>query len=352
MMEKIPLFSLHLGINVHKVIPRLDRGIQRKKLDCPVKPDNDSYSEVMQCEREISRKTMKHNVCFNQHGMALVITLLVLVLLTAMVVEFSYGVYTGTNNLYNWRDAQRLSLMARSGINVSVPFLANVLSSGTAIPTQNFMEMPVENPFEDFQGTVTVRIEDENAKFNINTLVYPNGQKNTYDAFVRLLAILNLDERIAGRIADWIDGDSEARVPGSETGAENAYFVSIDELLLVHGIGEEEYDTLLPYVTVFGKSALNLEININTAGTPVLRCLAEDVTEEEAEQIVRNREVVPLKGEDFQRFTGSLPDTSIALMEKSSQFSVKSVASSGGVKRIIEAVWDHNGNLIEYWKEY
>jgi hypothetical protein len=39
----------------------------------------------------------------NQKGMALVVTLLALVLITAMVVEFSYGVYTGTQNLYNWR---------------------------------------------------------------------------------------------------------------------------------------------------------------------------------------------------------------------------------------------------------
>ena len=46
------------------------------------------------------------------------VTLLALVLITAMVVEFSYGVYTGTNNLYNWRDSQRLSIMAKSGINV------------------------------------------------------------------------------------------------------------------------------------------------------------------------------------------------------------------------------------------
>ena len=52
----------------------------------------------------------------NQQGVALVVVLLALVLLTAMVVEFSYGVYTGTNDLYNWRDSQRLSVMAKSGV--------------------------------------------------------------------------------------------------------------------------------------------------------------------------------------------------------------------------------------------
>ena len=146
MMENIFLFSLHLGINVYKVIPRLDRGIQRTRLDCPVKPDNDSCSKVTQCVGEISGKTMKHNVCFNQRGMALVITLLVLVLLTAMVVEFSYGVYTGTNNLYNWRDAQRLSLMAKSGVNVTARMLKEVANT-TEYKMHNHIEMPVENSF-------------------------------------------------------------------------------------------------------------------------------------------------------------------------------------------------------------
>jgi general secretion pathway protein K len=46
--------------------------------------------------------------CLNQSGIALVVTLLAVAIITAMVVEFSYGVYTGTNNLYNWRDSQRL----------------------------------------------------------------------------------------------------------------------------------------------------------------------------------------------------------------------------------------------------
>jgi hypothetical protein len=33
-------------------------------------------------------------------------------------------------------------------------------------------------------------------------------------------------------------------------------------------------------------------------------------------------------------------------------FSIKSVAASGGVKRIIETVFDRSTGMIEYWKEY
>ena len=50
----------------------------------------------------------------DNRGMALVITLLVVALLTAVVVEFAYGVYISTNALHNWQAAQRLSLAAKS----------------------------------------------------------------------------------------------------------------------------------------------------------------------------------------------------------------------------------------------
>ncbi len=94
----------------------------------------------------------------NQQGVALVVVLLALVLLTAMVVEFSYGVYTGTNDLYNWRDSQRLSVMAKSGVTMAAKLLQNkdLVSEYT-----ESIEMPVENPFEDFNGIITLRIEDE-----------------------------------------------------------------------------------------------------------------------------------------------------------------------------------------------
>ena len=143
-----------------------------------------------------------------------------------MVVEFSYGVYTGTNNLYNWRDAQRLSLMAKSGVNVTARMLKEVANT-TEYKTQNHIEMPVENPFEDFQGNINVRIEDETAKFNLNALVRPAGDREVnmgaYNALKRLLSVLKLDERIADRIVDWIDENSEVTISGGEAGAKNTF---------------------------------------------------------------------------------------------------------------------------------
>ena len=295
-----------------------------------------------------------------QKGIALVVTLLALVLITAMVVEFSYGVYTGTNNLYNWRDSQRLSIMAKSGINVSAKFLTSLPMDR---PYPGSIEFPVENPFEDFSGTITVRIEDESSKFNVKSLVPGNGivdendEKSPYNSFRRLLNVLSLDERIADRIVDWIDSNSEARIPNSEVGAKNSALNSVDELLLINGISRKDYDTLLPYITIYGNRDAP-EININSAEEPVLKSLSKYITGDDAKRIIKYRESNPFRGKsDLMSVLGFTGSKGQSLMNKITtdigpNFSIKSIAASGGVKRIIETVFNASTRTIEYWKEY
>jgi general secretion pathway protein K len=295
----------------------------------------------------------------NRSGMALVITLLALVLITAMVVEFSYGVYTGTGDLYNWRDSQRLSLMARSGVSVSAKFLTGLLgSSGYSYP--GYVDMPVENPFEDFSGVINVRIEDETSKFNINSIIYPNGDLNmeAYDAFRRLLKILLIDEKVADRIADWIDPDSEQRIADSEAGAKNSALFSVDELLLINGINRKIYDTLLPYVTVYG-TRNNLEININGAEKPVLMSLSENINDDLAQRVTEYRRLTPFEQKEHLQKVPGFGSTvynpvSGMITVKGRHFAINSSAESDGVKRIVEAVLDASLSpaRFEYWKEY
>ena len=290
----------------------------------------------------------------NQKGIALVVTLLVVALLAAMVVEFAYGVYTGTNDLYNWRDGQRLSLMAKSGLSIS----AKVLSYKDFIEKYTGpVEMPVENPFEDFRGTVTIRIENEDAKFNLNAIVPPNeiifedDPQSPYNCFKSLLNTLKLDVTIADRVVDWIDTDSESRGPAdSEVDAKNSVFNSVDELLLIHGISRKDYDTLLPYVTV-SKNRNNLIVNINGAQAPVLQSLSPAITEEVAKRIIDARKNQPLTIAEFNEIAGTSLGTQ-RITTEGTTFSIRSTAESGGVKRIIETVLDRSGNTVRYWKEY
>ncbi len=307
---------------------------------------------------------MTHAV-MNQTGIALVVTLLAVALITALVVEFSYGVYIGTSSLYNWRDSQRLSLMAKSGVNVAARMLADIIGS-REYSYPGIMEFPVENPSKGFPGTILMTIQDEDAKFNLNALV-PETQnireddpRSPYHCFKRLLKLISLDERIADRIVDWIDADREARLPDSERVARNAAMLSVDEVLLIPGISRDDFTKLLPYITVTEKRD-NLSININGAEKPVLRCLSEKISDKLAQNLIDYRKNNPLQEtSQLSNVPGFERDVDIppgVIQVKGEYFSIRSTAESGGIKRVIETVLFINRNnsgvgYWKYWKEY
>jgi general secretion pathway protein K len=287
--------------------------------------------------------------------MALVLTLAVLVLITAMVVEFAHGVYIKTESLKNWKSSTRLSLMARSGVSIATKVLSDNLK-GRTYTYPGFIELPPTDPFADDgrADTVSVRIEDENSKFNLNTLLYENGTINeeSYRGLRRLLAEIETDEAIADRVADWLDRDIVPRVPGSEAEFKNARMESTDELLLIPGIGPETYEKMQPYVTAFGDG----RININGAGVPVLVALDERMTAEMAERIIAKREDQPFSTEGKLTAVAGFEDLGISLMGritvKGGEFSVSSVAASeDGIRRVVRCVLDSEGNK-KYWNEF
>ncbi|NWF97605.1 MAG: type II secretion system minor pseudopilin GspK [Nitrospirae bacterium] len=291
----------------------------------------------------------------NQKGIALVIVLLVLALLTAMVVEFSYRVYTGTNDLYNWRDSQRLSLLAKSGINLAVRYIKNLNDKFT-----DTVDMSFKEPSENFNGEIIIKIEDETGKINLNSLVYPDGRTinvTAYKSFQKLLELLSLDKTIADRVVDWIDIDTTPCVTGSENMTKNSILSSVDELLLINGINRSDYDKLSPYVTVYGTRD-NLIININTAGEFVLMSLFDQgkgifpVTKDKANILIQRRKAKSFETyHDFNLEAGTSFSAN-QITDKASIFSIHAIASNGNIKRIIDIVLNKDKGRIEYWREY
>jgi general secretion pathway protein K len=296
----------------------------------------------------------------NKDGMALVLTLMIVAIITAMVVEFAYGVYTNTTSLSNWRTSQQLSLAARSTVKLAARLIAEKAqqtdTNGTFVISQKI-------PFGDLDTTVTLSIEDENAKFNLNSLIQPNGILDTarYAQFVKLLQALKLPTSIADRVADWTDPDSEPRLADSETGAKNAYLDSVDELLLIPGIDRKTYEQLLPYVTIYGSGytqggyTLGV-ININDASLPVLTSLP-GVDEQMAERVVEYRNITPFtQAGNISNVSGfesmALPLANYITTGRS-VFHVTATAESGGIKRTIDSVLEVSGisATVRYWKE-
>ncbi len=296
----------------------------------------------------------------SKKGFALVLTLVILVLITAMVVEFAYGVFTTTSALHNWEDSQRLSFVSKSGINLAIKTISVDIPQNELYRFPGKMDIPVQNILEGFTGTETLSVEDENAKFNLNSIskVWPDGSHKSYDAFKRLLKNLGLDEGIADRVADWIDTDSDPRLPDSENGAKNAYMDSVDELLMIKGIDLKTYETLLPYVTVYGLAGVDdSRVNMNTASVPVIMSLG--ISKEQAEEIVNYRKLEPFKQPGDLDKTGLDPtfrqtiSDMFTVTDPPINFRITTIAEENKIRRVIECVVTVSGlsQTVKYWKE-
>lgn len=292
----------------------------------------------------------------DSRGMVLVLTLMVLAVIMALVVEFAYGVYVNTGFLENRLSAERLSLASASGVTLASGFITGVVGR-LSYTYPSYVEMPDMDVFGDGSAKVSVRVEDENSKFNLNSIVYANNELHVaaYDAFRRLLAALSVDEKVADLIADWIDRDEAPRLADSERDAKNAPLDGPEELLLIAGIGEEVYDKLIPYVTVFGKREV-LEININGAEAPLLMALDGRISPEMAGRIASRREIKPFEQTgDIVQVPGFEKELGTSLTKyitvKGGTFRILSTASDeNGLKRTVECVIGPGG-VVKRWKE-
>ena len=294
----------------------------------------------------------------SQNGMALIIVLLIMAIMTAMVVEFASATYTANASLYNWKEAQNLSLAARSGINLAIK-VASDNYERYSYTYPGTVVVPVPNVLENFEGQVMVKVEDENAKFNLNSLILPNGTLNkaAYESFKKMLVHLELYEQIADKIADWINRNRKAGIGILEVSAKNAYMNSVDELWLI--ADSKACEKMVPLVTVYGVGAVYANIiNINTASVPVLMALDDTMSSALAERIVNYRSIEPFKQtSDIVKvagFEGSLGQSLIGkIAVKASNFRVTSEASQDRLKRIIDCVVENSGGgfTVRYWQE-
>jgi len=289
-------------------------------------------------------------------GSVLVITLSLLALITAMVVEFSYSVYISAHHFRTWQAGQRLSLVAESGVRLSA---ASVYQNHREIPFTYpaSSEIGYDDLFKEFKLPVSlhIRIEDENSKFNLNTLGSSDelGRERAFQALVRLLGGLGLDPAIADRIADWIDEDQNPRRPGSEKGAKNKRLDSTDEILSIPGVDPSGAKKLMAYTTVYGNGLINL----NGASVPVLMSLSPEIDPGIAERIVSARGAKPFERVEDLREVPGLEGLGLEWLRlatvKGSAFRVVSTAQEGEVSRIVECILDLSRGrpVVKYWKE-
>jgi general secretion pathway protein K len=286
----------------------------------------------------------------NQRGSALIITLLLVTVLVSLVVNFVYEVHIDSSSLSNWSNAQRASFIAKSGQTLGSQYIDGIREAEYS--DERELNLPVNESF-GAGSELTIMIEDENSKFNINSIINQNGSTNeeALSSLKKLLDYLNINPNLAIVLADWIDPDSEPRRPYSEVMTKDTFLWSADELQLVKGIDPDTYEKLAPHLTVSEK--FGREININTAEIPVLVSLHKDMTEDLAKRIIEYREDSPFDDlSQLNSIVGVKIRTGIIgkATTKSTDFRIISTATVNEIIRTIESIVD-TSMTVHFWRE-
>ena len=308
-------------------------------------------------------------------GVALLITLLVLVLIVILAMEiFRAGARAAQTGAYG-RDSVRGALLAEAGVAAARIALRESAKDFKYDTLDQIWSRPVP-PIELGEGTILVTVEDEERKINLNRLVLPNGNapdEQRLAVFRKLLTNLDIDPSIADAVVDWLDNDDTPRVGGAESSyylslpypyrAKNDLFDTLDELRLVRGITPERFEKLKPFATIYSSG----KVNINTAPKEVLMALsagqdaadAGEIDASAADQIMEYRKDNPFRNaRDIGNVSPALRDlyTRTRFPElidvKGTAFRVRSTGDVSGTYRTIDAVGLRSGNDIQwrYWR--
>jgi type II secretory pathway component PulK len=298
-------------------------------------------------------------VIANQRGIALVITLLVVALLTITVIEFTYSVQIDQHMARNALSGLQASLLARSGINLGEAFLLHDADYLMDAFTEDWCPDPSPDGhacrIDETSGQVLlpqnmrlrVQIVDEGGKLNLNAVRFRDEKewtrwRNSRDgnpatqphplvdwktALEELLSSRGLDPAIADQVLDYWDAVYQARFPSVSGGPvttpgrsttpvvvgtpdpvtaaqlQQLDFASLDDAAVIPGLTQSAIRKLRPVLTAL-PSTQQPRVNANTAPVEVLNAIVGD--DEVVSNIVSQRSQTPLKQGDLGSLIGGL----------------------------------------------
>ena len=300
----------------------------------------------------------------NRRGVALIIVLMMVSIIVALTIQLNRDTRSEVYGAANISDGIRLRYIAESGFYVGEALLLADKTAFDAVTEQwantEMIALQSEAFFDN--GGFKLAIQDEGGKIGVNSLVTGTAYNPlTRDLLLRLLTgpSFRLEQRKAEElidaIKDWIDADDEVTGGGAEGAyyaglarpyaAKNAPIDCIEELLMVKGVSRELYygtgqsPGLAQCMTVFSDG----KININTAPKPVLRALAVEMTDGDADWLdqfrrdVRNNLADPAWYQKLPRASGlNVPAGLIKV--KSDIFQITAVGIQGRMTERIAGI--------------
>jgi general secretion pathway protein K len=217
------------------------------------------------------------------------------VLAVGMTTEQQIGIRR-TENLF---EGDQAMLMARGMEEWTVQILTRDLQgSGRDHLGEDWALGLLPTPTKN--GMVAGRVEDLQARININNLLDGDGESRTAEVtrqrLKRLYTLCEIDSVMVDALDDWLDDDIDKRPDGAEDDdylfkdipyrSANRMMTSITELVLVEGMTQEYFQCLRPNVAAL---PVTTGINVNTAGAMVLASIGDGLALADAKEIVKDR---------------------------------------------------------------
>lgn len=234
---------------------------------------------------EGGRSRSHHSGRAGERGIALVLVLWVLALLSVLAVGFASNARTELLIVRNQVEAARARAAAEAGISLAILQMTQLDRDLRWIADGR------EHILAYGQDRIQVRVQDEAGKIDINS-----APDELLEGLFRSVGVDGgLANRLVDAIADWKDPDDLRRASGAEAadyGAagrpyvpRNGPFLAVDELRLVLGMTPALFARIRPFITVYSQSA---RINPLTAPAEVIRSLP-GISLEQAELYVAAR---------------------------------------------------------------
>ncbi|MGH7781155.1 MAG: type II secretion system minor pseudopilin GspK [Candidatus Binataceae bacterium] len=309
----------------------------------------------------------------NERGIALLVVLMGIALMTLIIVDFSTAAALNYLSAANQTNELRAYYLARSAVSVGLGLLAedSRMDSQNQTPYDGLTDVWATPfpPIEVDGGTVSLSIIDEARKVDLNQLVNPqNGKINLAFAaeLERLFTILGVSPQIIPAIADWIN-PANITTPG---GAGMDYYLrlrppystrngpmpTIGDLRLIKGVDEATFNRLQPFVTVAPEPV----VNANTAPPEVLAALLPQLMDDPklVKELVAARMLMPFTNTtDIANLPG-LGTLGQALTQvvttRSTFFTINALGTFAGSRKLVYSTFRRQGNgtaTLMSWQE-
>jgi general secretion pathway protein K len=220
-----------------------------------------------------------------QKGVALVLVLWVLLLLTIITGSFSLMARTDRIEAHSLLSGTQARLSAEAALNIAILSLRD--------PNAETRMLPDGRRYEQYLDGVLLEVSaiDERGKLDINS----TDELTMANMFAGNGLDVDEAEALAAAVMDWRDSDELERVNGAEEdayaaaglqlGPANRPFIMAEELLQVIGMPYELFRKIDPGITVFSRAGIP-----DPAFAPLEALMSmPDITRDEAERFIEER---------------------------------------------------------------